>query len=137
MTDGDVLEIAGHAGRRAGTVTAGRVLIDGGVIGVDHESVMRDRRNISRDGMVLAVSQQSGAILSGPEFLMRGAVTGDEAEPDVEPLRQAVVNAIDAMPKAAVRDIDELSEEVRLAGRRFFRRTHGSRPVVVPYVVEL
>ncbi|MFN2427316.1 MAG: ribonuclease J [Candidatus Binatia bacterium] len=140
MTDGDVLEIDGQGGRRAGIVTAGRVLIDGGVVGIDDESVMRDRRNISRDGMVLAVlevAQQSGAILSGPEFLMRGVVTGDQAEPDVEPLRQAVVNAIDAMPKAAIRDIDELSEEVRLAVRRFFRRTHGSRPVVVPYVVEL
>lgn len=140
MTDGDVLEIDDSGGRRAGTVTAGRILIDGGVVGIDDESVMRDRRNISRDGMVLAVlavAQQSGAVLSGPEFLMRGVVTGDEAEPDVEPLRRAVMDAIAAMPKAAVRDVDELAEEVRLAVRRFFRRTHGSRPVVVPYVVEL
>lgn len=140
MLDGDVLEIDAHAARRAGTVSTGRVLIDGGVIGIDDESIMRDRRNISRDGMVLAVlavAQQSGMILSGPEFLMRGVVTGDGAEPDTEPLRRAVVDAIDAMPKAAVRDIDELTEEVRLAVRRFFRRTLGSRPVVVPYVVEL
>jgi len=140
MTDGDVLEISDDGGRRAGTVTAGRVLIDGGVIGIDDESIMRDRRNISRDGMVLAVlavAQQSGMILSGPEFLMRGVVTGDEKMPDDEPLRRAVVDAIAAMPKAAVRDIDELTEEVRLAVRRYFRRTLGSRPVVVPYVVEL
>jgi len=140
MIDGDVLEIDENCGKRAGTVTAGRVLIDGGVVGIDDESVMRDRRNISRDGMVLAVlavAQQSGMVLSGPEFLMRGVVTGDEAEPDVEPLRRAVIDAIEAMPKAAVRDVDELAEEVRLAVRRFFRRTHGSRPVVVPYVVEL
>lgn len=140
MVDGDVLEIDGHIGKRAGTVSAGRVLIDGGVVGIDEEGVLRDRRNISRDGMVLvvlAVGQQSSAILSGPEFLMRGVVMGDEEEPDTAPLRAAVVNAIAAMPKAAVRDVDELTEEVRLAVRRYFRRTHGSRPVVVPYVVEL
>jgi ribonuclease J len=140
MLDGDVLEIDEHSARRAGTVTAGRVLIDGGVIGIDDESVMRDRRNISRDGMVLAVlavAQQTGMILSGPEFLMRGVVTDGGAEPDTEPLRRAVENAIASMPKAAVRDIDELTEEVRLAVRRWFRRTIGSRPVVVPYVVEL
>jgi ribonuclease J len=143
MIDGDVLEIDGGYGHRAGTVTAGRVLIDGGVIGVDDESVMRDRRNISRDGMVLAVltvAQQSGMILSGPEFLMRGVVTegGDGTEPpDTEPLKKAVIEAIAAMPKAAVRDVDELTEEVRLAVRRYFRRTMGSRPVVVPFVVEL
>jgi ribonuclease J len=140
MTDGDVLEIEGNFGKRAGVVTAGRVLIDGGVVGIDDEGIMRDRRNISRDGMVLAVlavAQQSGAVLSGPEFLMRGVVTGDDGDGDVGPLRRAVEDAIAAMPKAAVRDVDELAEEVRLAVRRFFRRTHGSRPVVVPYVVEL
>jgi ribonuclease J len=140
MADGDVLEISADGGRRAGTVAAGRVLIDGGVIGIDDESIMRDRRNISRDGMVvavLAVAQQSGTILSGPEFLMRGVVMDDGEVPDTEPLRRAVVDSIQAMPKAAVRDLDELSEEVRLAVRRYFRRTHGSRPVVVPYVVEL
>ncbi len=140
MTDGDVLEIDDAGAQRAGSVTVGRVLIDGAVVGIDDEGVMRDRRNISRDGMVLAVltiAQQSGAILSGPEFLMRGVVAGDDAEADPEPLRRAVLNAIDAMPKAAVRDVDEISEEVRLAVRRWFRRTHGSRPVVVPYVVEL
>lgn len=140
ILDGDVLEFDDHGVRRAGTVTAGRILIDGSVVGVDDESVMRDRRNISRDGMVLAVlavAQQTGAILSGPEFLMRGVVTGSDAEPDTEPLRRAVIDSIQAMPKAAVRDVDELAEEVRLAIRRWFRRTFGSRPVVVPYVVEL
>ena len=108
-------------------------------VGVDDEGVMRDRRNMSRDGMVLAVlavAQQTGAVLSGPEFLMRG-VAGDDGSGDMEPLRHAVENAIAAMPKAAVRDVDELAEEVRLAVRRYFRRAHGSRPVVVPYVVEL
>jgi ribonuclease J len=140
MTDGDVLEIHDDGARRAGTVPAGRVLIDGGVVGVDEESVMRDRRNISRDGMVLcmvAVAQQSGMLLSGPEFLMRGVVTGDGAEPDDEQLRKVVVDAIASLPKAAVRDVAEMNEVVRLAIRRYFRRTYGSRPVVVPYVVEL
>jgi ribonuclease J len=140
MTDGDVLEIEAHTGGRAGTVTAGRVLIDGGVVGIDDEGIMRDRRNISRDGMVLAVlavAQQSGTVISGPEFLRRGVVTGEDGDSDPAPLRRAVEDAIAAMPKAAVRDVDELAEEVRLAVRRWFRRTHGSRPVVVPYVVEL
>jgi len=140
MVDGDVLEIRDDGARRAGTVTAGRVLIDGDIVGVDDAGVVRDRRNIARDGLVLcvvAVAQQSGMILSGPEFLMRGVVTEGGAEPDTEPMRRAVEDAIAAMPKAAVCDTGEISEEVRLAVRRWFRRTHGSRPVVVPYVMEL
>ena len=70
MTDGDVLEIDDHCAKRAGTVTAGRVLIDGGVVGVDDESVMRDRRNISRDGMVTG----------GPSLQAQGPVHADTPE---------------------------------------------------------
>jgi len=140
LTDGEVLEIDEQGARRAGTVPVGRVMVDGAILGVLDEAVVRDRRHISKDGMVLvvlAVAQQSGTILTGPEFIMRGVVTGEDEEIDDEPLKRAVVDAVRAMPKAAVRDREELTEEVRIAVRRFFRRVHGSRPVVVPYVMEL
>ena len=64
-------------------------------------------------------------------------VTADGGQPDSSPLRAAVEASVAAMPVAARRDVDELAEEVRLAVRRWFRRNYGSRPVVVPYVVEL
>lgn len=140
LSDGDVLEIRADGAHRAGTVPVGRVLVDGAVVGIAEEEVVRDRRHISRDGMVLvvlAVAQQTGTILSGPEFVMRGVVTAGGDDVDDSALREAVENAIAAMPKAALRDQDELTEEVRLAVRRWFRRTLGSRPVVVPYVMEL
>lgn len=140
LMDGDVLEIDHLGAHRRGTVTVGKVLVDGDVVGVEDKGVVRDRRNISSDGMVLvvlAVAQQSGMILSGPDFVMRGVATEGGPEPDEEPLRRAVEAAIAAMPKAAVRDLDELSEEVRVAARRWFRRNLGSRPLVVPYVMEL
>ena len=140
LMDGDVLEIDHLGAHRRGTVTVGKVLVDGDVVGVEDKGVVRDRRNISSDGMVLvvlAVAQQSGMILSGPDFVMRGVATEGGPEPDEEPLRRAVEAALAAMPKAAVRDLDELSEEVRVAARRWFRRNLGSRPLVVPYVMEL
>lgn len=140
LLDGDVLEIDGRGARKNGAVTTGRLLIDGEVIGSLDEAVIRDRRNISKDGMVMVVfgvARQSGVILSGPEFVMRG-VAGSESEPiDEAALGRAVAATVAAMPRAAVADREELQEEVRLAVRRYFRRVRGSRPVVVPYVMEL
>jgi len=140
LLDGDVLEIGPRGARKSGTVAAGRLLIDGDVIGSIDEAVIRDRRNISKDGMVmvvLGVARQSGNIVSGPEFVMRG-IAGSETEPiDEVALARAVSAAVESMARAAVADREELQEEVRLAVRRYFRRVRGSRPVVVPYVMEL
>ncbi|MFT4570346.1 MAG: ribonuclease J [Hyphomicrobiaceae bacterium] len=139
LTNGDVIEVDGEGARPAGTVPVGRLLVDSGVIGTD-ASVLRDRRHISESGVVLAVlavSRQTGEILSGPDLSARGLVTANGREPDLTAASEAVVKAVKAMTPAAIADLDELHEEVRLAVRRHFRRSIGVRPVVVPYVMEL
>lgn len=139
LHDGDVLEIDSDGARRCGTVPVGRLLVDSGVIGAGAE-VMRDRRIISEDGIifvVMAVSLQSGEILSGPDLTARGLVSSDVGEPDLVGARRSVISAVDAMTREAVTDVDELAETVRRAVRRHFRRSMGIRPVVVPYVLEL
>ncbi len=138
ILDGDVLELDAQGCRRAGTVPAGRVLVDGDIGGVD-EDVIRDRRNIGREGMVvvvLSVSRQTGEILSGPEIVARGLAVEDGDE-SIEEARQVVVDCIGGLSAAAIADRVEVAEQVRLAVRRHFRRTTGSRPVVVPYIAEL
>ncbi len=140
LADGDVLELDGQGCRAAGTVAAGRVLVDGMIVGGIDEQIIRDRRHISKDGVVLVilgVSQQTGEIISGPEFVARGLVDSGRERVDYDGARDAVVEHVARMSRAAVRDLDELQEEVRLAARRYFRRTLGSRPVVVPYITEL
>ncbi len=139
LNDGDVLEVDEAAARPAGSVPVGRLLVDSGVISAG-AGVLRDRRHISQSGMVLAVlavSRQTGEILSGPELTARGLVAADGCEPDLSEAHRAVRRAVEAMSPAAVADLDELQEEVRLAVRRHFRRTLGIRPVVVPYIMEL
>jgi ribonuclease J len=139
MRNGDVLEVDASGARRAGTVPVGRLLVDAGVVGTGGD-VTRDRRHISEDGIifvVMAVSMQSGEILSGPELTARGLVCKDGAEPDLEGARQTVVTAVGEMTHEAVTDVVELAETVRRAVRRHFRRALGIRPVVVPYVMEL
>ena len=139
LTDGDVLELRDGEPARAGTVPVGRVMIDGEVSGGMAETVVRDRRHIAEDGVamvILAVSRQTGEIVAGPDFVTRGLASPD-GEGDFRELKRIVTARVHEMSKAAVADLAELQEELRLAVRRYFRRTLSRRPVVVPYVMEL
>ncbi len=140
LVDGDVLEIDASGARRAGTVTAGRILVDGESVGEVDATVLRDRRYISEDGVVLvilAVSQQTGEILSGPELVTRGIAQAEQEWGEMSGGARAVVDLVGEMTPEAIADLAELQEKVRLCVRRYFRRTYNARPVVVPYVMEL
>jgi ribonuclease J len=138
LEDGDVLELDGAEARRADRVTAGRVFVDGGIGDVEDE-VLRDRRHLSEDGLVLAVlaiHQQSGEIVAGPDLVSRGVVA-EEASPEVlEPARNAVIEALAAINPESRTDPVEVKEEVRRALRRYFKK-FDRRPVILPFVVEM
>ena len=139
LEDGDVLELDGHTARRGERVTAGRVFVDGKGVGDVEDEVLRDRRHLSEDGLVLAVlaiHQQSGDIVAGPDLVSRGVVA-EEASPEVlEPARDAVLEALAAINPESRTDPAEVKEEVRRALRRYFKRFER-RPVILPFVVEM
>ncbi|HYR95934.1 MAG TPA: ribonuclease J [Candidatus Binatus sp.] len=139
LEDGDVLEIDADGARRADRVTAGRVFVDGKGIGEVEGVVLRDRRHLSQDGLVLAVlaiHQRSGEIVAGPDLVSRGVV-GEEASPEVlEAARTAVMDALAAINPEARSDPAEVKEEVHRALRRYFKRL-DRRPVILPFVMEM
>jgi len=140
LVDGEVLELYHDRAVRSDPVPVGRVFIDGGGVGDVDEAVIRDRRHISADGVVLvimAVSHQTGAIVSGPDFVVRGLISSDDEAADLEEAKVAVIERVRAMSPAAIADLAELQEEVRITVRRHLRRRLGRRPVVVPYIMEL
>jgi len=134
-----VLELDGVNARRAERVTAGRVFVDGKSIGEVGDVVLRDRRHLSQDRLVLAilaVHQQSGEIVAGPDLVSRGVV-GDEASPEVlEAAREAVMEALAAISAESRTDPVEVKEEVYRALRRYFKRL-DRRPVILPFVMEM
>ncbi|RMF22871.1 MAG: ribonuclease J [Deltaproteobacteria bacterium] len=139
LVDGEVLELSRDGVRPAGTVPAGRVYVDGAGVGEVDDAVLRDRRHISADGVVLVilgVARQSGRVVSGPDIVVRGLPV-PEGDEDFGEAKEAVLARVSSMSAAAVADLPELQEEVRLAVRRYFRRELGLRPVVVPFVMEL
>src|SRR6185437_8436287 len=83
LEDGDVLEIGAHSAQKTSPIQVGKVFVDGRSVGDVGDVVIRDRRHLSEDGMVLvvmAIHQQSGELVAGPDVISRGlrGVEGDE-----------------------------------------------------------
>ncbi|MBF0625311.1 MAG: ribonuclease J [Magnetococcales bacterium] len=142
-TNGNRLELDATGLRLDGEVPHGRVFVDGKGVGDVSDIVLRDRRHLSEDGMVVAVlvvAKDTGVLLEGPELLTRGVVYEDENQDLLESARQAVQEALRLGPKGM--DFGE-DEEVGIqdltvrALRRFFKKRLGRRPVVLPLVMEM
>ena len=139
LEDGDVLELSAHSARKINPIQVGRVFVDGKGVGDVEDVVIRDRRHLSEDGMVLAVMaihQQSGELVAGPDLISRGFVRDEEGEEILEQARKVVLETLSGINWEARTDPAELQEEVRKALRRYFRKRLERRPVVLPYIIE-
>jgi ribonuclease J len=139
LEDGDVLELTANRACKTNPVHVGKVFVDGKGVGDVGQIVIRDRRHLSEDGMVLAVMaihQQSGELVSGPDLISRGFVRDEEGEEILEQARKIIVQTITGMNRETRADRAELQEEIRLALRRYFRKKLERRPMVLPYIVE-
>jgi len=140
LENGQVLEIDAEGARRVEPVPAGRVFVDGKGIGDVGDIVLRDRRHLSQDGLllaVLAVDQQSGKLIAGPDFISHGLLGQDDLARYYEGARAVVVSALDQIAPESRTDSLEVKEEVRKALRRYIRSTLDRRPVVLPFVMEM
>jgi ribonuclease J len=140
LVDGQVLELS-DAGVRVldERVPVGRVYTDrDALFGADIGAlVVKDRRLLADAGLciaVLAVEKASGAIVRGPELFAKG-VAGFEGSEDE--LRGEALRALEELSPQARADVSEVQEVLRVAVRRWFRRTTGKKPTVLPVVLEL
>jgi ribonuclease J len=139
LDDGDVLELTSRGAEKVKPIQVGRVFVDGKGVGDVGDVVIRDRRHLSEDGMVLAVMaihQQSGELVAGPDLISRGFMLAEESEEVMESAKQALLVALGDMNRETRTDPEELKEEVRRVLRRFFRKKLERRPVVLPYIIE-
>jgi ribonuclease J len=139
LEDGDVLEITAHSAQKTTSIQAGRVFVDGKGVGDVGDVVIRDRRHLSEDGMVLAVMaihQQTGELVAGPDLISRGFMRDEEGEEILEQARKVVLETLGGINRETRTDPAELQEEVRKSLRRYFRKRLDRRPVVLPYIIE-
>ena len=136
--DGDTVEV-GDALRRGDRVTAGMTFVDGIGIGDVGQAVLRDRRKLAGDGIVvvvISVDSQSGDVLAGPDIINRGVVE-EPAEAVLEEARQRVLLTLKESSVQGVTDPTVLRDHIRTALRRFFMETTKRKPVIVPVVMEV
>jgi len=140
LENGHALDMGKAEARRGDPVRAGRVFVDGKGVGDVGEVVLRDRRHLSAGGIVLAIvaiDQQSGDVVAGPDLVSRGVLLEDANRDHIEEARGAILEALSALNPESRTDPVEVKEEIRKALRRYFNRKLGRRPVVLPFVVEM
>ena len=137
--DGDVLHFDEHGARIAGKAPVGRVLIDDTRTGEVGDEVLRDRRHLAEEGLVVpvvAINKQTGALEGTPDIIARGFVMEDSEALLAEGAR--VLS--DVIEQASVEERTDqglIKEKLRIELRRFFRKRSGRRPFVLPVIMEI
>lgn len=140
LEDGHVLHIDPDGARLGEPIQVGRVFVDGKGIGDVEDVVLRDRRHLSSDGLVVAIlgiDQQTGELLSGPDLISRGFIFEEQGQAYLERAKSIVLETLEQLTAESRTDSLEVKEEVRKALKRFFARTLERRPVIVPFVMEM
>jgi ribonuclease J len=137
--DGDVVRFDAEGGRMVDRTATGRVLIDSTRVGEVNDEVLRDRRHIAADGVVvpvIAINRQTGVLEGVPELLVRGFVTAD----DTGLLSEAAAMLSEVIEGCSVEERTDpglMQERVRTEVRRYLRKRTGRRPLVLPVVMEI
>jgi ribonuclease J len=139
--DGDQLVLDDDGLRRVGRVPAGFLYVDG-IVGDVGNGVLRDRRVLAEEGVVVVVTtvdSETGAILTGPEVITRGWVYAPEAEGLLSECAAVVEMALKTCfeeHSGSAPDIEALQRVVRRAAGRFVNERTRRRPMIVPVVME-
>ncbi|MHB8703336.1 MAG: ribonuclease J [Candidatus Tyrphobacter sp.] len=138
--DGDVLEFTLEYGDKVGKAYGGNVLVDGSGIGDVGEAVLRDRRALAGDGIVLvvvAIDAEEARVTAGPDVVARGVFYLPEADGVLEELRTELRASLDAISVEGMRDVGTVKEHLRdTLAKAIYSRTKR-RPVVIPLVMEV
>jgi ribonuclease J len=136
--DGDKVAMTGEGLEFDGEVPAGYLFVDG-IVGDIGQGVLRDRRILAEEGvvvMVLSVNQKTGEIISGPEIVTRGWIHAEEGEALIEEARKVVAQTVVDAVASGVFDADTLRRVTRRALGRLVNERTKRRPMIVPVVVE-
>jgi ribonuclease J len=138
--NGDLIRFDQEGGRLAGKVPAGRILIDGTRSGEVGDEVLRDRRHLAGDGLVVpvvAIGKQSGTLEETPDVITRGFVLDARTEALLKEIPGLLAATIDSASVEERTDPGLIKERIRVDLQRFFRKRSGLRPLVLPVIMEI
>jgi ribonuclease J len=138
--NGNVIRFDRDGGRVAERLPAGRILIDGTRSGEVGDEVLRDRRHLAGDGLVVpvvAIDSQTGALEETPDVITRGFVLDARTEALLKEIPSLLAATLEGASVEERTDPGMIKEKIRVDLQRFFRKRSGLRPLVVPVVMEV
>ncbi len=140
VENGRILEFTKDSCKMAGRVTAGKVLVDGLGVGDVGNIVLRDRKQLSQDGIlivVVAIDKETGEVVSGPDIISRGFVYVRESEELMEQAREKVKQALRKCQEENISEWSTIKSQVREhLGKLLFEQTRR-RPMILPIIMEV
>ena len=140
MDIGDVLELGKDTAKITSTVQSGRVLIDGLGVGDVGNIVLRDRKHLAQDGLIVVVmtlSGETGMLIAGPDIISRGFVYVRESEGLMDEMREIVLDAIDRCEVRNIKDWNTLKSAVKNRLSQFIYERTKRSPMLLPVIVEV
>ncbi len=138
--NGQVIEFEPKSARINGKVSTGRLMVDGKGIGDVGLSVLKERRMLSEEGLVvlnMAFDEETGVIVYGPEIVSKGFVFQTETGHLLEDAHCVVLEIVEDVPPETPKRTEIIRSRVQSALRQYFFFTIGRRPVILPFIIEV
>ena len=138
IENGAVISFKDREAQIGDRVQTGRILVDGKGVGDVGELVLRDRRRLSGDGVVialLAVDEQTGDIIYGPDIISRGFVFEDQSGFMLEDAKCIVLEVMDEIERPSHIDCIEIGPEIKRRLKHFFFKVIKRRPLILPIII--
>ncbi len=139
LEDGDILELSPQSAKVTGKITSGNVYVDGLSVGDIGTVVLRDRKMLSRDGIVMviiAINRQTGKLVGRPDIVTRGFVDTRESRDMLEESRDLVARTLDHGGERPA-DWGFINNKVRDILNRFYYEQTQRRPMIFPFMVKV
>ena len=137
---GSVFELTKRTCKLGATVPAGMVLVDGTGVGDVGSVVLRDRKHLAQDGMIVVcvnLSSQDGGVISGPDIITRGFIYVKESEELMDELRDVALEAIDRCHRKRIRDWAAVKSAIKNDLSGYLYKTTKRNPMILPVIMEI
>ena len=137
---GTVFELSGKTCKVKGTVPAGKVFVDGTGVGDVGAVVLRDRKHLAQDGMIVVcvnLSSEDGSVITGPDIITRGFIYVKESEDLMEELREVAMEAIDRCQRKRTRDWSTIKSAIKNDLSGYLYKTTKRNPMILPVIMEI
>jgi ribonuclease J len=140
IEDGQPIEFTAEGAYRVEPVTAGRVLVDSGSLEAIEEFVIRDRKHLSEDGVVvpiIAIDKHTGKVESAPEIVTRGFLPNENTQELVNGAREVVLRTVEQSNAEEKKDWGVIKEKIRVDLKKYINKHTSKRPMILPVILEI